>query len=245
MTTPLSAFPRLLAAPALAAALAFAAPAAAQMSPQVPTLMANGTGTVYVVPDIAIVSIGVTSRAANAAAALAANSADLTRVIDTVTAEGVATRDIGTAGFSIFPVYEDPKPDNGAQTEPPKIVGYQVTNEVRVTIRDIATSGAILDKVVTAGANQVNGITFDSADRTTPADAALADAVADARRQAEIMAKAAGVRLVRIVSVNASSGGVMPMARFDMAASAMPVPVMPGQREVTANATVTWEIAPE
>ena len=236
--------PARTAAPALAlAALLFAFPAAAQMSPQVPTLSANGEGTAYVVPDIAIVSIGVTTRGATAAAALAENSADLARVIDTVKGEGVAERDIGTSCFSIYPVYEQPQPMDGVEPGPAKIVGYQVINEVRVTIRDIAASGGILDKVVTAGANQVNGITFDNADRKTPADAALADAIRDATRQAGIMAEAAGVRLVRIVNVNASSGGGMPVfARMEaMAAS---VPVMPGERAITANASVTWEIAP-
>lgn len=233
------------AGPFLAATLALAGPAFAQTGPDVPTLTANGTGRVFVVPDIAIVSIGVTSRAPTAAEALAANSTDLNQVIATIEAESVARGDIGTQGFSIFPVYEQP-PENSTTTEPPKIVGYQVTNEVRVTIRDISNSGAILDKVVGAGANQVNGITFDSADRRTPADAALADAVADARRQAEIMAKAAGVRLVRIVNVNASSGIMEPMmARYDMAEAAASTPVMPGQREVNANANVSWEIAPE
>ena len=240
-----TAFAAPLLASALAAALLFALPASAQNAPQIPTLSANGEGTAYVVPDIAIVSIGVTSRAATASAALAANSADLTKVIDTIKGEGVAERDIGTSGFSIYPVYEEPKPDNGATTEPPRIVGYQVTNEVRVTIRDIAKSGGILDKVVTAGANQVNGITFDNADRKTPADAAIADAIKDAARKAAIMAEAAGVRLVRIVSVTASEGGGPVLARFDMAAAAPMVPVMPGERAVTANAQVTWEIAPK
>jgi uncharacterized protein len=240
--------PALTAAPALAlaAALLLAGPAAAQTNPQVPTLNANGTGTVYVVPDIAIVSIGVTTRGQTAAEALSANSRDLAAVIQTITGEGVASRDIGTSGFSIHPVYEQQRPTNGNPTDPPRIVGYQVTNEVRVTIRDIATSGGILDKVVTAGANQVNGISFDSADRKTPADAALADAIADARRQAEIMAEAAGVRLLRIVNINASSGGGQPMyARMETMAMDASVPVMPGQREVSANASVTWEIAPQ
>jgi uncharacterized protein YggE len=236
--------PACTAAPALAlAALLFAFPASAQMSPQVPTLSANGEGTAYVVPDIAIVSIGVTTRGATAAAALASNSADLAKVIDTIKGEGVAERDIGTSGLSIYPVYEQPQPMDGVEPPPAKIVGYQVTNEVRVTIRDIAASGGILDKVVTAGANQVNGITFDNADRKTPADAALADAIRDATRQAEIMAEAAGVRLVRIVNVNASSGGGGPVfARMEAMSAA--VPVMPGERAITANAGVTWEIAP-
>jgi uncharacterized protein YggE len=195
------------------------------------------------VPDIAIVSIGVTTRGATAAEALSANSADLANVIATVKGEGVAERDIGTSGFSIYPVYEQPTPTDGIEPGPAKIVGYQVINEVRVTIRDIATSGGILDKVVSAGANQVNGITFDNADRKTPANAALADAVRDAARQAGIMAEAAGVRLVRIVNINASSGGVPVFARLEAIAAA-PVPVMPGERAITANASVTWEIAP-
>ncbi len=241
----MTALPRILAAPALAAMIAFAGPAAAQMNPQAPTLTANGTGTVYVVPDIAIVSIGVATRAATAAEALSQNSAEMAQVIATIEAEGVARRDIGTTGFQVYPVYEQQQPPtNGNPTEPPRVVGYQVSNEVRVTIRDLASSGAILDHVVSAGANQVNGISFDSSDRQGPADAALADAVADARRQAEIMAAAAGVRLVRIVNVSASSN--MPMfARAEMMAMDAAVPVMPGQREVSANATVTWEIAPE
>jgi uncharacterized protein YggE len=235
---------RILAAPAIIALLAFAAPATAQTGATTPTLVANGEGIANVVPDIAIVTIGVTTRGATAAEALAANSADIAKVISTIQGEGVADKDIGTSGFSVFPVYEPTDPNNPPRSDLPKIVGYQVVNEVRVTVRDIATSGSILDKVVTAGANQVNGITFDIADRKTAADAALGDAIADARRQAEVMAKAAGVRLVRIVTVNASSGGMMPMsARFDMAESA--VPVMPGQQEVRANASVTWEIAPE
>ena len=96
--------------------------------------------------------------------------------------------------------------------------------------------------MVTAGANQVTGINFDNADRKTPADAALRAAIADARRQAEIMAEAAGVKLGRILSVNANAGQPpMPYARMDMA-MAKAAPVMPGERAVTANATVVWEI---
>ena len=237
------------AALALAAALAFAAPAAAQMA-QVPTLVQpTAPARSYVTSPTSPSSRSASPAAPPTAAdALAANSTDLARVIDTIKGEGVAARDIGTSGFSIYPVYE--QADDGATTEPPKIVGYQVTNEVRVTIRDIATSGGILDKVVGAGANQVNGITFDNSDRRDAGRRrAPADAVADAQGQAEIMAAAAGVRLVRIQSTSApllvGCGGPM-FARLDMAAAPAPsAPVMPGQREVNANATVTWEIAPQ
>ena len=229
---------------AFAAVVFLALPAAAQDNPP-PSLEANGEGIEYAVPDIAIVTIGVTTRGETASAALTQNSTDLAKVIATVTGEGVAEKDIGTSGFSIYPVYEQ-LPDRPAPGQLPKIVGYQVQNEVRVTIRDIAKSGGILDRVVTAGANQVNGISFDCADRKTPADAALKGAIADAKRKAEIMAAAAGVKLVRILSVSASEGGgPQPVfARMELKASA-DVPVMPGQQQITANATVRWEIAPE
>jgi uncharacterized protein YggE len=232
----------LLAAGTLAALLA-AAPALAD-EPPTPTLQANGYGMVMAVPDIAIVTIGVTTRGEAASSALAANSTDVAKVLDAIKGEGVVDKDIATSGFSIYPVYEQPK-DGEPQTQPPKIVGYQVSNDVRVTIRDIATSGGILDKVVSAGANQVNGISFDVADRKTPAEAALKDAIADAKAKAEIMAEAAGVKLVRVLSVSSSvGGGPRPVfMRAEMADKA--VPVMPGEQTISVTASVSWEIAPQ
>ena len=231
----------LLATAALAAMLV-ASPAAADDAP-VPTLQASGEGTVMVAPDIAVVTIGVSTRDETASAALSANSADVAKVLDAIRGEGVADKDIGTSGFSIYPVYEQPK-DGEPQTQPPKVVGYQVSNDVRVTIRDITTSGGILDKVVSAGANQVNGISFDVADRKTPGEAALKDAIADAKRKAEIMAEAAGVKLVRVLSVSASNGGRPPQPVLMRAMAESAVPVMPGEQGITASASVTWSIEP-
>ena len=222
----------------IAAALFFALPAQAADNPP-PSLIANGEGIEMVVPDIAIVTIGVTSRGRTAGEALAANSRDLGAGLAALKAAGIADKDIGTSGFQINPVYADTE----ATRALPPIVGYEVSNSVRVTIRDIAKSGDILDHVVTAGANQVSGIAFDVADKRTPADAALKAAIADARRKAEIMAEAAGVKLVRILQVSASEGGGGPVfARMELKAAS--VPVMPGQQEISANASVTWEIAP-
>ncbi len=215
-----------------------------QRPPEPATLSASGEGEVMVVPDIAIVTIGVDTRGTTAGEALAANSADLTNVIQTIRAAGVADKDIATAGFSVSPVYEQ-TPNNVRTDRPPKIIGYDVSNQVRVTIRDIAASGGILDKVVTAGANRVNGIAFDIADRQAAEDKAIAAAIAEARRRASIMAEAAGVKLMRITSVNANAGGgPRPVfARMEMAAA--PVPVMPGEQSVTANASITWQVAEE
>jgi uncharacterized protein YggE len=230
-----------LAATAMLAAL----PTLAQADgPPVPQLQANGTGEVMVVPDIAIVTIGVATQAADASAALAANSADLARAIAAIQAAGIADKDIATAGFSIDPVYR--QGDNQPSDEPPAIVGYRVDNQVRVTVRDVARSGGLLDKVVAAGANRVSGIAFDLSDRKTPADGAIRAAIADARAKAELMADAAGLRLVRILSLNAGeTGGRGPIMAYDMAAKAAPVPVMPGERSVSANAQIAWEVAPK
>jgi uncharacterized protein YggE len=223
-------------------ALLFALPAAAD-EPPTPTLQANGDGTAMVVPDIAIVTIGVTTRGDAAGAALAANSTDVAKVLDAIKADGVADKDITTSNFSIYPVYEQPK-EGEPQTSPPKVIGYEVANEVRVTIRAIAKSGGVLDKVVSAGANRVSGISFDVADRKTPAAAALKDAIADAKRKADIMAEAAGVKLVRVLSVSSSDGGQAPQPMFMRAMADKAAPVMPGEQAISANASVTWEIAP-
>ncbi len=234
-----------LAALAAAGMLALA-PSFAQAAdnPPVPQLQANGSGEVMVTPDIAVVTIGVTTQAPEASAALSANSADLTKAIATIRAAGIADKDIATSGFSIDPVYE--QTDKRPSDRPPAIVGYRVDNQVRVTVRDIAKSGGLLDAVVAAGANRVSGIAFDLSDRKQAANDAIRAAVADARAKAALMAEAADLRLVRILSLNADeTGGRGPILAFDMAAKAAPVPVMPGQRAVTANAQIVWEVAPK
>lgn len=234
---------------ALALMLAVSTPAFAQdQTPSAtltPTLTADGTGSVSVTPDIAIVSIGVVSRAATAREALSANNGDVAKVIETIQAAGIKNADIGTSGFSVHPVYATKPTGSGDDRETaPAITGYEVSNEVQVTIRDIENSGAVLDKVVTAGANQIGSIRFDIADPQKPADSALSQAIADAKRKAQLMADAAGVRLVRIINVNASSGAPV-FARPAMRMAADAVPLMPGSTDVTANANITWEIAPK
>ena len=230
---------------ALAATAMLAVPALAHAdAPPVPQLQVSGTGEVMVTPDIAIVTIGVTAQAKDASAALDANSADLAKAIAAIRAAGIADKDIATSGFSIDPVYA--QADNQASDQPPAVVGYRVTNEVRVTIRDIAKSGGLLDAVVSAGANRVSGIAFDISDRKTAANDAIRAAIADARAKAELMADAAGLRLVRILSLNAGeNGGRGPIMAYDMAPRAKAVPVMPGEASVSANADMIWEVAPK
>jgi uncharacterized protein YggE len=235
-------------AAAVAAVMIVATPALADSPERIPTLSASGEGYLMVVPDIAIVTIGVVTRAEAARPALDQNSAETARVIAAIRSAGVAEKDIGTSGFGVFPVYEEQPPradGEGGIKGMPKIVGYQVQNEVRVTVREIGRSGALLDQVVSAGANQISGIQFDVAEPQAAADEALKQAIADARRKAQLMAGAAGVRLVRVLDVSGGSG--MPMfARaqsFDAVGGAPAVPVMPGETRVQANANIVFEIA--
>ncbi len=233
-------------AAAFAALMIVAVPASAEVQERIPSLNASGEAFVTVVPDIAIVTIGVTTRGETARAALDQNSAETARVIEAITGAGVEARDVQTSGFNVSPVYEERPPridDQGGVMEMPKIVGYQVTNEVRVTVRDIGKSGALLDQVVTAGANQISGIQFDVSDPQAAADEALRKAIADARRKAELMAAAAGVRIVRILDI--SGGGSFPpvFARAESMAFDRSAPVMPGESRVTANANIIFEIA--
>jgi uncharacterized protein YggE len=190
------------------------------------------------------VTLGVVSNGKTAAEALEANSKDMNAAIEAIKAAGVAEKDIGTSGFNVSPIYA-PRPDNQPDA-PAKVIGYEVSNQVTVTIRDLKASGAILDKVVAAGANRVSGISFDVSDPSASADAALKDAIAQSKKKAELMADAADLKLVRIVSIT-TDGGARPMfAAYDGAmlrAAKAPTPIMAGSRTVTATATIVWEVA--
>lgn len=231
---------------ATAVLLALAVPAAAQDNP--PTLSASGEGVVSAAPDMAVVTLGVLSQAPTAREALDGNNADMDKVIQAVRGQAIADKDISTTGFSINPVYSrPPQPRAGEEPAEPKIVAYQVSNQIRIVVRAIDKTGAVVDSAVTAGANQAGSINFDIDDRQGLADKAIAAAIADARRKAELMAEAAGVRLVRVLNINANEGGGRPMFRLEArdAAAAPPVPVMGGELSVSANAQISWEIAPK
>ncbi|MBN9025487.1 SIMPL domain-containing protein [Kaistia sp. MMO-174] len=221
---------------------AFAAPALAQSAPQPPTLTVFADGSATAAPDIAIVTLGVVSEAATAKDALAANATDMNAVISAITGAGIATKDIATSGLSVNPVYSDPSKDPNGQA---RVTGYRVQNQVTVKIRDLAKSGPLLDQVVSAGANRVTGIDFDIDQATSLRDAAMKAAITEARRRAELMAEAAGVKLGPIQSIQTSDGGGVPIFRAQMAMKAdASTPVMGGEQQITANATIVYQIEP-
>jgi len=226
---------RLLLGLALGAALISPALAA---DPVPRTLSMNGHGEVRTAPDVATVNAGVTTSAPTAAAALAANSSRMTGVFAALKKLGVAEKNVQTTGFNISPQYT-----NGDNNNPRRLTGYQVNNEVSVRLEDVSKVGAGLDALVAAGANQMNGISFDIAAPAPLLERARADAIADARSRAQTYAGAAGVSLGAILSISEGGGAEPPRPLYKvMAMSAAPTPVAAGQQSVTADVSVVWEI---
>lgn len=218
-----------------------ALPALADTLPP-PNLTVTAEGSVAAAPDIAVITLAVVAEAKTAQAALASNAKDMTAVIAEVKAAGVADRDVATSGLSVDPVYSDPEKSPDGR---PRIVGYQVTNQITVRVRELAVSGGLLDAVIKAGANRVLGIGFEIEGVDALKDKALEAAVREARRKATLIAEAAGATLGPIRSLSTSEGG-MPFYRMDMARAAPPAapktPIMGGEQTVSVSATIVYDL---
>ena len=226
-------------------ALALPAAVGAQ-EPAVPMVPATGTvldvsarGTTTRVPDQATIRAGVVSQAPTAAAALADNAERMARVRARLTRSGVAARDIATASVSLQPQYRY------AENQPPAITGYQATNSVAVRFRDVAKSGPILDALVGEGANQIDGPNLALSEPDAALDEARADAVARARARAELYAKAAGLRVSRIISIaeaGESAGDPQPPIAYMRASrgESASTGIAAGEKDVTVTLTVRF-----
>ena len=164
-----------------------------------------------------------------------------TRLMTAVTAalleSGIAQKDIQTSRFSIQPVYAPQEP----RTEP-KLAGYSVSNQVSVTIRQIGKVGEILDRLVTAGATDAGNIAFLVSDPSKALDQAREAAIADARRKAEVYARASGLRLGRVEWITEDTGSAPPVPARVLAAPA-PVPIASGEDTLRVRITVGFDIA--
>lgn len=202
-------------------------------------LSVGGHGEVRQRPDLAMVTAGVSSQADTATAALAANTAAMQAVMKTLKDAGIAEKDIQTGNFTVQPRYEY------GDGQSPKFLGYEVQNAVNVSLRDISRLGAVLDKLVTSGANQINGISFDISNPAAALDEARRRAVADAKHKAEIYAQAGGLTLGPIVSLTeaaANSPPPLPMRASIEKASAGDVPVAAGEQIVAIDINVSWAL---
>ncbi|MFN3645060.1 MAG: SIMPL domain-containing protein [Gemmobacter sp.] len=204
-----------------------------------PRITVTGEGRTETAPDMATVSLGVQTRADTAAAALAENSAQLARVLARLKAAGIAERDLQTSGLGL-----GPQMDYSRDGQPPRVVGYEASNQLTVRVRDLSRLGAVLDQAVGDGANTLNGLSFGLSDPAAALDAARVQAVAEARRKARMMAEAAGARLGAVLEMNEQGNGLdpRPMFRTGAAMEAAAVPIAGGEVGYAVSVSVTWAL---
>src|SRR5215212_3541257 len=219
-----------------------ATPAAPSMALGVPTVSVSGHGSVNVPPDTASVSIGVDVIKPTLGEAQEQATTQATAVIGALKEAGIAEEDIQTDYFSVN-ILRDYS-ENG---DPTQITGFEIVNQLRVTVRDTDQLGELLDAAVNAGANSINGVTFYVDDQTEASSDARVEAVEDARTKAEELAAAAGMTLGPVVAI---SEGTSPLVSpvYGMArggagmAEAAAAPVEPGSTTVAVDVTMTFEL---
>jgi uncharacterized protein YggE len=200
-------------------------------------IVISGEGSVSLAPSYAQIRTGVITRGKTVKEGVNANSKLMGAVMAALNASGITQKDIQTAHFSIQPVYATQEP----RTEP-KLSGYSISNQVNVTVREIDKVGDVLDAVVAAGATDVGSVSFLVADESKALDEAREIAIADARRKAEIYAKASGVQLGGVVSITEDTGSAPPIPMMTRA-NATAVPIATGEDTLRLRVTVGFEIA--
>lgn len=212
----------------------------AETLPAPALITVSGEGVVLGAPDMAILSIGVTTEAETAAQAMVDNSKALSAVLEQIKASGVEARDLQTSNLSLNPNWTGYDSSSGGR---PKIAGYTASNQLTVRIRALESLGTVLDAAIADGANALNGLSFAMSDPRPATDEARKRAVADARAKATLLVEAAGAKLGRIVSISeGGSSQPQPGPMFRAAAEAMPVPVEGGEVSANASVTVVFEI---
>jgi uncharacterized protein YggE len=220
------------------AATFLAAPALAQTMP--PAISVTGEANVSVAPDQALIEGGVTSDAKTAREASEANNAAMGKVLLALKGAGIDEKDYQTSRLSLQPQFATPS----KVSDRPGIVSFRASNRVTVKVRDITKVANVIDVLVGAGANEIGGINFTVTQASKALDEAREKAIADARRKAEIYAKAAGVTLGEPISIS-EEGAPTPMFRGKMAAPmAAGAPVAQGEETLSVTVSVTWAIKP-
>jgi len=224
-------------AAAIAAGTLLAAPALAQTAPPA-MISVTGEATVSVAPDLAQIDAGVTTEAKTAREASEANNAAMGKALLALKGAGIEEKDFQTSRLSLQP---QTAPN---RTGPSAIVGYRASNRVTIRLRDVTKVASVVDTLVGAGANEIGGINFMVSQASKLLDEAREQAIADARRKAEIYAKAAGVALGAPLSISeGGTPGPIPYRKMaaGMAASA---PVAQGEETLQVIVSVSWAIKP-
>jgi uncharacterized protein len=194
------------------------------------TITVTGNGTVDATPDRASFDFGVTSQGSTAAAALSRNAAEARAIVSALRKAGIDSSEIQTTQVSLWPQTSS----NGTE-----ITGYQASNSVHVTAA-LGDSGELVDAAVRAGANNVEGPSLDTADKSSLYNQALKQALGDARGKAQAIADGAGLTLGSVVRVREGATGPVPMPMFDTATAARSVPIEAGTQHIEASVSVTY-----
>ena len=225
----------------IAAALAsglLATPALAQVTPPA-VISVTGEASVSVPPDLAQIDGGVTTEAKTAREASDANNAAMGKVLLALKSAGIDEKDFQTSRLSLQPQYAPNR------SGPNAVVGYQASNRVTIKLRDVSKVAGTIDLLVAAGANNIGGINFMVSTASKLLDDAREQAIADARRKAEIYARAAGVTLGSPVSIS-EEGSPAPMQFRRMSAGiAASAPVAQGEETLQVTVGVSWAIKPK
>jgi hypothetical protein len=235
----------------------------APLGPNSALLSLTAEGQSRRTPDLALFNAGVVTQGRTAAEALAENSRRMDGVVAALRRAGVAERDIQTAAISLQPRYSNPELEAQlrarqmrepyvppAEPRAPTIIGYEAQNNVQVRVRRLTEMGRIIDALVEAGANQVNGPSFTLDEPAAALDEARAEAIANARHRAEIYARAAGLRVVRILSIS-EGGGYYPVQQVFAASGESrmappappPPPIAPGELTLGVSVSVQFELS--
>lgn len=197
----------------------------------------TGIGTAQAVPDMASISLGVTSQGDSAAAALSANSTAMAAVMARLTQAGIAARDLQTANLQLSPNWVQ-----SDDMQSPQIMGYTANNMLTAQVRDLAVLGSVLDAAVQDGANTLQGVSFAQSNPKPAQAEARASAVQDARARAAEIASAAGISLGKIISITEGGEYTPPVPMMRMALQDSGVPVAGGEISLSSQVSMVFEI---
>lgn len=197
----------------------------------------TGEASINAPPDLAVIRTGVTTQGKTAREAMDANSKTAAGLLASLRSAGIDDKDIQTSQLSLQPTYE-----TGPGSGRGRINGFQASNQVTVIVHDISKLADVVDRVVGAGATNIGGIEFMVSTPSQLLDQARAEAVADARRKAEIYAKAAGVTLGRLQSLSEDQAFDAPVPVQMRGAMAAP-PISPGEKTLRLKITASFEVA--
>lgn len=252
---------------AFSAAMATAQPTTPPITPLGPEsalLSLTAQGSSRRTPDLAVFTAGVVTQAQTASEAMAENSRRMDAVVAALRQARVVDRDIQTAAINLSPRYSNPDLEAQlrarqmrepyvppAEPQAPRIIGYEARNNVRVQVRNLQNMGRIIDTLIENGANEVHGPSFTLDEPDAALDEARAEAIAEGRQRAELYARAAGMRVARILSIS-ETGGYYPVSEHVMvtgramrappAPPPPPTPVSPGEVGLQVNVSMQFEL---